>query len=103
MSEVNKHLELLGKMVKDRVTGFAGIAESIGFDLYGCVQVVIKPQMGKDGDLKDGRWFDVSRVEVVDHKPVMELPKWHPSHNAPPQVQRKAVHGPADKPLMRTS
>lgn len=102
MEEVKKHLMLLGKTVSDKVTGFTGIAESVAFDLYGCVQVVIKPKIMNDkGDLIDGRWFDASRISVVSEETVMELPKWHPSHKSPVEVQRKAVHGPADKILKR--
>lgn len=34
---LNKHMSILGLSVKDRVTGFKGIATVVGFDLYGCI------------------------------------------------------------------
>ncbi len=71
---VQKHLALLGLKVKDRVTGFEGVVESLSFDLYGCVQVAVKPVCGKEGKLEDGRWFDVNRLQVTNKRPVMEAP-----------------------------
>jgi len=38
----NKHLEMLGKEGFDVVTGFDGVITSVSFDLYGCVQAVVK-------------------------------------------------------------
>ncbi len=73
---VEKHLALLGLKVRDRVTGFTGVAATIGFDLYGCIQVIINPGMDKDGKLQDQCWFDVSRVEVLDPTPVMARPNY---------------------------
>ena len=52
------HFALLGLKVRDRVTGFEGIASTIGFDLYGCVQALVTPEMDKEGKLADSRWFD---------------------------------------------
>ncbi|NOQ52300.1 MAG: hypothetical protein GQ578_08820 [Desulfuromonadaceae bacterium] len=73
---VKKHLNLLGLPVTDKVTGFSGVVESISFDLYGCVQAVVKPPIKEDGDTRDGRWFDVSRLAVKSEKPVMRLPNF---------------------------
>jgi hypothetical protein len=87
----NKHIELLGKVARDRITGFQGVVSTVGFDLYGCVQAAISPPVDKDGKLPDGRWFDVNRLEIVDETRVMPLPKW----GATPQAHQ---HGPAEKP-----
>jgi len=51
MTNVKKHLSLLGLKVKDKVTGYTGVVASIGFDLYGCVQAIVNPGMDKDGKL----------------------------------------------------
>ena len=72
--ESNKHFDLLGLKVKDAVTGFTGIVTTLSFDLYGCVQVVITPPIDKKGERKDGDWFDVTRLIIVDKTPVMRLP-----------------------------
>lgn len=87
----NKHIDLLGKSAKDRVTGFKGIVSSVSFDLYGCIQAAITPPLDKAGKLEDGRWFDVNRLEVTSDKRVLPLPTW----GATPQTHE---HGPAEKP-----
>jgi len=81
MINLKKHLELLGCRVKDRVTGFTGVAASVTFDLYGCIQAIVNPGMGSDGKLQEPQWFDVNRLEVLDAEPVMERPQfdWSPA------------------------
>lgn len=72
--ECKKHIELLGIKATDAVTGFEGVITTMSFDLYGCVQAVVTPPIDKDGKLKDGKWFDVTRLKLSDEPPVMELP-----------------------------
>lgn len=69
-----KHFELLGKPAKDKVTGFSGVITSVCFDLYGCIQAVITPSTNKTGEIQDGNWFDVARIEVTKNKSVMPVP-----------------------------
>ncbi len=71
---IEKHLELLGMTATDKVTGFKGVIESLSFDLYGCIQVVVKPTTDKDGKDVNGRWFDISRIKVAGKKRVMPVP-----------------------------
>lgn len=94
MTNVNAHLDLLGKKVRDRVSGFTGVVSSVSFDLYGCIQAAISPPIDKDGKLPDGRWLDINRIEIVDEKRVMPLP----SYAASPA---KHDHGPAEKPVLK--
>lgn len=85
-----KYFELLGYKCRDIVTGFEGVAESISFDLYGCIQVVLVPSIPKDSKTKEypsGRWFDAKRLKKVNQKLVMPVPDF-----SEPEV------GPADKP-----
>ena len=89
---VRKHLELLGKTGKDKVTEYSGIIESICFDLYGCIQVVVNPGKGSDGKLIDSRWFDISRIQIIDNTPVMTVPNFEYGPVA------EGFHGPTDKP-----
>lgn len=92
----NPHIELLGKTARDRVTGFSGTVSSVSFDLYGCIQAALTPPLDKDGNLVDGRWFDINRLEVTNENRVMPLPTWEgPKFGATPQTH---THGPADKP-----
>ena len=67
-------MEVLGKNVRDCVTGAEGIATSVCFDLYGCVQVAITPKV-RDGKREDGAWFDHKRLIVIG-APVMEPPSF---------------------------
>jgi hypothetical protein len=73
-TEATKALELLGLKVRDRVTGFAGVASSICFDLYGCIQAIVSPAVDEKGAMPESKWIDVSRLEVLDAVPVMEIP-----------------------------
>ena len=64
MDAYKKHIELLGLKGKDKITGFKGVIDSVCFDLYGCIQVSLKPPMNKEGIIPDGYWVDVTRVEI---------------------------------------
>lgn len=94
LPNVSEHLALLGKTIVDKVTNFSGIASSVSFDLYGCIQVAITPPVDKDGKLVDGRWVDINRVKVVTEDRVMPIPAYAPT-------PAKHTHGPADKPAPR--
>lgn len=91
--EIRKHLDLLGRNVRDRVTGMKGVVTSVGFDLYGCIQAIVHPgQMKEGGKLHDSLWFDVARLEVIGKSPVMDRPDFD---FGPVSEGRK---GPAEKP-----
>ena len=92
---IQKHLDLLGKKVEDRVSGFKGVVASVCFDLYGCVQAVVHPGLGADGKIGEQCWFDVSRLTVLDNSPVME----RPNYDTGPQAEGK--QGAAEKPAIR--
>ncbi len=77
-----KHMGLLGLKVRDAVTGSEGVVTSLSFDLYGCIQAVVTPSADKEGAIKDGHWLDVTRLVVLDHKPVMDLPNFESGYVA---------------------
>lgn len=89
---IQKHLSLLGKRVRDKVTGKEGVVASVGFDLYGCIQAIVNPGMEKDGKLGDSIWFDVSRLEIKSDIPVMDPPNYIFGPVA------EGLKGPAEKP-----
>ncbi len=91
--QVEKHMKLLGFKAKDKVTGFNGVVASLSFDLYGCVQAVITPPVNEDGNLVDGRYFDVTRLEITSDEPVMDLPNFDKGYVA------EGKKGAAEKPL----
>lgn len=93
--ETMQHFNLLGFVCRDVVTGFEGVADSLSFDLYGCIQISLIPRLrkaSKPGEYPDGRWFDVGRLKKVSKKPVMVVPDF---------LQRDEK-GPATKPAATT-
>jgi hypothetical protein len=86
MNTIEKHLSILGSEVKDKITGVSGVAESVCFDLYGCVQVCINQGIDKEGKMKETRWIDIARLQITSSKKRMDAPDWN---------QDK---GPAEKP-----
>lgn len=88
-------LDILGRHVRDRVSGATGIATCVTFDLYGCVQVAIHQGLDNDGKVREQFWFDIQRLEVLAKPRVMEPPRL--SDRDPFCYE----NGPADKPPPR--
>jgi hypothetical protein len=84
-----KYLDLLGHEVTDCVTGFRGVAEAVSYDLYGCIQVLLRSPMIEKGKLEDARWFDGKRLSKTTEQPVMPAPSF------------EQEDGPAEKPAAR--
>ena len=61
----------LGETVRDVITGFSGVVTAKCTYITGCDQVHVQPRQSD----KDGRWYDVTRLEVDNSTPVLELPK----------------------------
>jgi len=64
--------DLIGRIVRDTVTGFEGTAISLLFYVNGCVQVGIKPKISKKdvNKMPDVEYVDVSRgrIQLVEDK-----------------------------------
>ena len=94
---MDKYMKMLGYKFEDRVTGFAGVADSVSFDLYGCVQVSIMPPAvitDKGSEQPTGRWDDVARLKQTSENRVMEVPTFERITSKPvPDV----TPGPASK------
>lgn len=57
-------MSILGKLGKDRVTGFTGIITGRAEYLYGCMQYSLTP--AADGNkILSNEWFDEGRIEIV--------------------------------------
>jgi hypothetical protein len=93
MDTYRKHIELLGYKAQDKVTGYKGVIDSVCFDLYGCVQVSLKPPMDKDGKIQSGHWFDVTRLEINTKKRIVDMPNFYEGYVA------EGRKGPAEKPV----
>jgi len=57
-------MEKLGKLGRDKVTGFEGIIVAKGIHLFGCTTYALAPK-AKDGEIKDSHWFDEGRIEIT--------------------------------------
>lgn len=63
----------LGQKARDKVSGFEGTLTEVANYLFGCDQYAITPPV-KDGELKEGYWFDVGRLEPIGKKTFAEEP-----------------------------
>lgn len=99
MLNIQKHLNLLGLPVKDRVTGFTGIVVSVGFDLFGCVQAVVNPGLDKDSKIGESMWFDVARLKATSKTPAMPRPEFEfTTEDEQKASVAEGRKGPAAKP-----
>ena len=95
MDTYKKHIELLGFMAEDKITGFRGVIESVSFDLYGCIQILLKPKMNDRGEIPAGNWFDITRIKIINKKRIVDMPNFYEGYIA------NGKKGPADKPINR--
>lgn len=71
---MQQYLDMLGRTVRDKITGVKGTVTSVCFDLYGCVQAIVKQRVDKDGKVPESHWHDVKRLETIVGKRVMPIP-----------------------------
>lgn len=62
----------LGTIVKDKVTGFTGVAENCATYLYGCDRYCVQPKIDKEGKIPDSVVLDVFQLDRVDEKTTVE-------------------------------
>lgn len=72
---------LLGKKVKDKVTGLLGIATQKIIYMNGCIQYSIQPKKIVDGVPVDAKWYDEEQVELVNKKKTVKV---RPGGGPPP-------------------
>lgn len=92
------YFDLLGHLCRDRVSGHRGVADTVSFDLYGCVQVTLNGGFDEKGERRASHWFDFNRLELVGDERVMTPPDFRLDRATP---ERTWEHGPADKPDRR--
>ena len=93
-ANLERHLSLLGLRVRDKVTNFEGVVSHVGFDLYGCIQAIVTPPVQEKNELKETRWFDIGRLQVIDEMPVIEQPDFDWSAKS----LSAGLKGPSEKP-----
>lgn len=79
----------LGDLARDNITGFQGIVTATCAFLNGCERVQLQPKVDADGKPRDGQYFDIEHVEVIETGVF-------PSYLAPAHRQNKG--GYADPP-----
>lgn len=62
-------MKKLGSTLKDKITGFSGIATGRASYITGCDQYLIQPPV-KDGNFVDGKWIDEGRLEVIEESTI---------------------------------
>lgn len=65
----------LGDKVRDKVSGFEGIATARTEWLNGCLRWGISPRVGEDGKLPEDIWVDDQQIEVLEEDPQQFFPK----------------------------
>ncbi len=60
----------MGDKAKDQITGFEGVITGKAEYISGCSQVLLAPAVNKDGEFREGQWFDLQRIEVIRTKAV---------------------------------
>ena len=61
----------LGGRVKDKVSGFEGIAVARTEWLYGCIRIEVQAKVKKNGEIEDARMFDEGSPQATqdgDHR-----------------------------------
>ena len=83
----------LGDRVKDPITNFTGIVNSVTTWLHGCIRMGVQPEkLDKDGKVKAEVYFDQSQLVVAKkaaHKPVVLATA------QPERIERRSQGGPA--------
>jgi hypothetical protein len=84
---VNSYLDILGKRVRDLITDYKGVATSVSFDLYGCVQVFVNPGLDEDNNIRQGHWFDYKRLktDALKTDPLIKQPEFAFTKEAGPE------------------
>lgn len=61
-------MQNLGKLAKDKVTGFEGVITSKHIYITGCNQYGLQPKIDKDGKIPSKEYFDESRLEYFEQQ-----------------------------------
>lgn len=57
--------DIIGKLVKDKVTGLTGIVTGRTTWLNGCARVIVQSRDLHDGKPIEAQWFDEPQVEII--------------------------------------
>ena len=75
---------ILGNKVRDKITGFEGIASAKIEYINGCIQFCVKPKIKEEGIMLDGEYIDIDQLEVIDNGVIVESkPTGGPQRDCP--------------------
>lgn len=57
--------DIVGRKVKDVITGFEGVVPGYVTYISGCNQALVVPPVANDGKLVEAEWFDEQRLERI--------------------------------------
>ncbi len=86
----------LGSKVKDKITGFKGVAVARCVYLNGCVQFEIEPSQLKDGVPQKSYWLDEQRVILI--LKIKSTTKTKPKH----KIHFSMGGGPQNNPTKKS-
>ncbi len=90
----------VGDKVKDKITGFTGIATSMAVYLNGCVQFCVAPPIDSNGKSADREYIDHEYLEIIEKQVVKLVPT--PYNSSIPVKKAKPTGGdPTHKPPTR--
>ncbi|MBK7406402.1 MAG: hypothetical protein IPJ41_17820 [Phycisphaerales bacterium] len=76
----------MGIIVKDRITGFQGVVTACTQYITGFNLALVQPPTKVDGEYMAGQWFEETRLEVIDAKPVFQKVAPGPGPTCRPKV-----------------
>ena len=65
----------LGDEVKDKVTGFRGIAVTRHMFIAGCDRITVQPPVDKEKKMPDAQTFDEPMLEIIKRAKVDSAPR----------------------------
>lgn len=81
-------MDMLGKKVKDTVTGITGTAVTKIIYMNGCVQYAIQPKKVVNGVPAEAKWYDEDQVVLMPTKKTIK-PKRKPTGGPSPKHPHK--------------
>jgi hypothetical protein len=61
---------VLGKKVRDKITGFIGIAVAEHTYINGCKRISVQPSIDKNGKVPESVSFDIPQLEIVEEEKI---------------------------------
>ena len=63
-------MDKLGQRVRDRISGYEGIATARHEYLVGCVRISVQAKVRVDGSLPEYQTFDEPQLEILSKTPI---------------------------------